>query len=205
MTTINAYPLQWPQGWKRTEGYRRRQAKFTRRGDRLSVAVAHNRVMEQLMLFKVDTKNDVVVSTNLALRLDGAPRSDQREPADPGVAVYWRAKDGGMKTMAIDHYDRVADNIAAIAASLEAMRAIDRHGGAQVLERAFTGFTALPPPRTWRVMLEFGAGENVRVADVEEHYRRLAKRHHPDVPGGSSEAMAHLNRARDEALKEIGA
>lgn len=81
MTTISAYPLQWPEGWKRTENYRRRQAKFTRHGDRLSVAAAHNRVMEQLTLFKVDTKNDVVVSTNIALRLDGAPRSDQRERA----------------------------------------------------------------------------------------------------------------------------
>ena len=38
--------------------------------------------------------------------------------------------------MAIDAYTRTADNLAAVAATLEAMRAIERHGGAQILERA---------------------------------------------------------------------
>ena len=38
--------------------------------------------------------------------------------------------------------------------------------------------------------------------DVEKAYRRLASLRHPDK-GGSNEAMAELNRARDEALEEI--
>jgi len=46
--------------------------------------------------------------------------------------------------MAIDIYDTVAGNLAAVAATLDAMRAIERHGGAQILKRAFQGFKALP-------------------------------------------------------------
>ena len=201
MTTIIAYPLQWPDGWKRTAFHLRRDAKFRSGDKRLSVAVAHNRVMEQLALFKVDTRNDVVVSTNIPLRLDGAPRSDQREPNDPGVAVYWRTKGGGMKTMAIDHYKRVADNLAAVAATLDAMRAIERHGGAQILDRAFTGFAALPPPASpWSIL---GIPPRSSRAAIEVAYRATARTAHPDA-GGSTAAMAALNAARDAALKEIG-
>lgn len=203
MTTINAYPLQWPEGWKRTPAHQRRDAKFSYDGKRLSIAIARERVLEQLGLFKVNTRDDVVLSTNLKLNLSGLPRGDQGEPSDPGAAVYWRTREGELKSMGIDHYRRVADNIAAIAASLDAMRAIDRHGGAQVLERAFKGFSALPPPATWRRVMDFGEGERVTTSDVESRYKALSKQRHPDIPGGSSAAMAALNVARDEALKEI--
>jgi hypothetical protein len=73
------------------------------------------------------------------------------------VAVYW-IKTGRkqMKCMAIDRYGRVADNMAAIAATIEAMRAIERHGSAEILERAFLGFQALPEPEQWWQVLEFG-------------------------------------------------
>ncbi|KVD37855.1 hypothetical protein WJ41_22830 [Burkholderia ubonensis] len=60
-----------------------------------------------------------------------------------GVAVYWETRAGARRVMAIDQYTRVADNLAAVAATLDAMRAIERHGGARILERAFTGFAAL--------------------------------------------------------------
>ncbi|TGR16226.1 J domain-containing protein, partial [Mesorhizobium sp. M8A.F.Ca.ET.202.01.1.1] len=36
-------------------------------------------------------------------------------------------------------------------------------------------------------------------------YRRLAAQRHPDLPGGSHDAMAELNQAKEQALKEIGA
>ena len=132
-------------------------------------------------------------------------RSDQREPDDPGAAVYWQEPTGPRKVMAIDLYNRVADNLAAIAATLEAMRAIERHGGAAILERAFTGFTALPPPivagmkRPWREVL----GAHMARSSVEAAYRGLASKYHPDREGGDAEKMAELNQARDEALKEL--
>jgi hypothetical protein len=78
--------------------------------------------------------------------------------------------------------------------------------GAVVLERAFTGFTALPAPivagmkRHWRDVLEFGNGAPTRES-ITSHCRILASTAHPDK-GGSAAAMAEFNQARKDALKE---
>jgi hypothetical protein len=142
--------------------------------------------------------DDMVLSTNLRLNLSGFPRDDQGDPSDPGAAVYWQKPGQPTLVMAIDRYVRVADNIAAIAATLEAMRKIQRHGGAQILERAFIGFTALPPPRSpWEVL---GVPPNASREAVEAAFRSKAKAAHPDA-GGSTAAMAELNAARDAALR----
>ena len=136
-------------------------------------------------------------------RLDGLPRSGERKPDDPGAAVYWETRKGERRVMAIDRYTDVADNLAAIAATLEAMRAIERHGGAQILDRAFTGFVALPAPgasKSWRDILEYGGGP-ARADEIDRNYRILARDAHPDR-GGNHEAMSELNRAREEALRE---
>ena len=108
--------------------------------------------------------------------------------------------------MAIDHYDRVADNLAAIAASLAALRAIERHGGAAILDRAFTGFTALPPPdkvaaRGWREVLGVDPLER-DLTKVQDKYRRLSAVHHPDR-GGTQETMAELNWAWAQAQEAL--
>jgi hypothetical protein len=199
--TISAYPLQWPAGWRRTQGAYRRDATFSRYKRALSIADGVARVMDELGRMGLG-RDDVVISTNVETRMDGFPRSDRSEPGDPGVAVYWQERKGGRKVMAIDHYRRVADNLAAIAATLEAMRAIERHGGAAILERAFTGFTALPAPgaaRDWREVL--GVPKDASRDDIRAAYRRLASQHHPDK-GGSADKMAELNAAQDKALQE---
>ena len=120
---------------------------------------------------------------------------------DPGVACYWKkGKDLSHKVMAIDNYQKVEDNLAAVAATLEAMRAIERHGGAVILERAFTGFQALPSPNDWRHIMGF---EHTPAWDlVKARYKVLAMQRHPDA-GGSDHAMAELNRALDEARREL--
>ena len=90
----------------------------------------------------------VVLSTNMELRLDGQPRAGQSEPADPGVCVYFQLKDRPT-VLPCDRYTTVAGNMAAIAAHIEATRAIERHG-VGTLEQMFTGFQALrgPGPKT---------------------------------------------------------
>jgi len=180
---------------------------WMRRRD-VTIADAVRRVRAELERFGV-LEDDFVISTNLQLRLDGLPRSDQREPDDPGVAVYWqRPEDKAMRCMAIDRYDRVADNLAAIAATLDAMRAIERHGGAQILDRAFTGFEALPAPGQtaapgWREVLGFPALTIPTMAMVDEAYRRLAATHHPDKGGDASKFHA-ITMARQQARQELG-
>jgi hypothetical protein len=154
---INAYPLTWPEGWKRTTVNLRTRAHFNKKERQYSSPIAgvqqHSwmrsrdltvsdgiaRVLEELERMGVD-RQDVIISTNVRTRLDGLPRSGQSEPEDPGAAVYWKIGKEPMRSMAIDRYDRVADNLAALGATLEAMRAIERHGGAEILNRAFLGF-----------------------------------------------------------------
>lgn len=213
MREITASPLCWPQGWPRSQA--RSRAKFSK-GERkyssfnngetssswisrkeLSVSDATKRVLLELGRLGV-ADGDAIISTNLQLRIDGLPRSNQGEPANPGVAVYWETGKG-TKVMAIDRYDRVADNLAAIAATLEAMRAIERHGGGQILERAFTGFTALAAPKScWEIL---GLRQGAPAAEVNARFRDLANQHHPDKPGGDHGRMAGIAAARDEALR----
>lgn len=199
--SITANPLTWPTGWPRKPSYSRGHAKFSSHGNQLSVSVAVGRVRDQLK--KMGMKDDdIIVSTNLKLRLDGLPRSDQTEPSDGGAAVYWESKKGN-KVIAVDRYYRVADNLAAIAATLEAMRAIERHGGAEILDRAFTGFVALAAPTEshWRDVLGLNPTLSYTVDAITHAYRLAAAKAHPDR-GGSNDAMQRVNAARDAALKE---
>lgn len=206
---IAAYPLQWPEGWPHTESWKRKQAQFGTsrnstyaRKQSLFVSDGLERVLSELSKMGLD-RNDIVVSTNLQTRLDGLPRSNQSEPSDPGVAVYWQPKKGGMKVLAVDRFDRVADNLAAVAGTLAALRSIERWGGGQILDRAFTGFTALPGPdtkRTWREIL--GTPTTCDIGIVRGAYRVAASMAHPDK-GGSNERMAEVNRAWAKAQEEL--
>lgn len=203
---IPAYPLAWPAGWKRTPASGRVHGKFNKKtrdsssyATKRSVTIAEAlaRVRDELERMGIHA-DDLVISTNLTLRLDGFPRSDQREPADPGVAVYWRARfdtSQPPKCMAIDSYLRVADNLAAVAATLDAMRAIERHGGAMILQRAFQGFTALPGPMAedWREVLG--------TTDPEGNYKRLRAQCHPDR-GGDAEQFQRVQRAWEQYQRE---
>lgn len=105
-----------------------------------------------------------------------------------------------------DTFHRLADNIAAIAAHIEATRAIERYGVATV-EDMFRGFAALPSrtSKNWRVVLGLPMERAVSREDVEAAYRRRAKDCHPDAEGGSHEAMAALNAARAEAIEQLAA
>lgn len=213
--TIPAYPLAWPDGWKRCPEHGRHPAKFGRKTQSttgswqtrsaLTISQAVDRVRAELVRMDVSA-DDLVISSNLQLRLDGLPRSGQAEPRDPGVAVYWQRRHERKeppKCMAIDRYDRVADNLAAIAATLEAMRAIERHGGAAILERAFTGFVAIEnQSQPWHVVL--GVSAAAGQYDVTDAYRRKRAATHPDRPGGDAEAFQRVQEAYETFSKERG-
>jgi len=143
-----------------------------------------------------------VLSTNAELRLDGRPRSDT-EPADPGAACYFRFK-GRATVLACDRYRRVADNIAALAAHIDALRRIQRYG-VGTIEQALAGYKALPADTAadWRAVFGFAKGEAVSLERLQERFKEKARVAHPDT-GGSDEMMMHLNRAREYAVGEIG-
>lgn len=199
-----AYPLQWPEGRQRKSPHFRKDALFgttLRSGykQKLTVAEAISRVQSEL---DVIGGRYPVISSNLEIRLDGFPRSGQPEPNDPGVCLYFELQ-GKPTAMPCDTYTRVADNIAAIAAHIEATRKIERHGVASVSEM-FAGFQSLPAPgradsQQWWKVLHVSA--EATSDEIRTAYRQRAAILHPDKPGGSAAAMAELNAARDEALR----
>lgn len=211
--TIPAYPLQWPIDWKRTEFVNRTTARFGRAsrarlgggwnyGRALTISEAVDRLRAELSRMGIHD-DDLVISTNLQLRLDGLPRSGQAEPHDPGVAVYWCTDAGDTRSMAIDRYDRVADNLAAVAATLDAMRAIERHGGAEILNRAFTGFTAIENQnKPWHVAL--GVPAHASTEDVRNAYRRARAFAHPDRAADDAELFQAVQRAWETFCRERG-
>lgn len=206
--TVTPYPLQWPANRPRTITGKRKEGKFNRketvynngsswkRTHDLTIATAIKRLQESLDRIGARLP---VVSSNLEIRLDGLPRSGQRQPDDPGVAVYFQLK-GDPICMPCDTYTKVADNIAAVAAHIEATRSIERHGVAS-LKEMFSGFAAIsaqPGQRAWWAVL--GLSASATTSEINEAYRRLARERHPDQ-GGTDSAMAELNAARDEAIR----
>ncbi len=144
----------------------------------------------------------VVISSNLRLNLDGTPTAKQAAMlSDPGVAVYFKLK-GKPRVLACDKWLSAAENMAAIAGHIEAIRAVDRYG-VGTLDQAFAGYQALPAAAgSWFIVLEFS--EPPKSWDViEARYKSLARVHHPDA-GGNGETMAKINAAYDTARQEFG-
>jgi len=118
-----AYPLAWPAHVRRRTAAQRIRAAFGKtRMVKSSFSDNHWRQKEQLsvaeairrLFAEIDRMGAryTVISSNVEIRQDGLPRSDRREPVDPGVAVYFRLNDKPY-CLPCDRYDRVADNIAA--------------------------------------------------------------------------------------------
>lgn len=193
---VEAYPLQWPILKPRTPRQRRENSRFE-----TSFARARDEVIHQVRLMK-GTK--LVISTNIALRRDGLPLAGQRQPEDPGVAVYFVDRSGDQKCISCDRWRKVEDNMWAIAKAIDALRGIQRWGTGDMVEAAFAGFTALPPapkPSHWSTV--FGISPEAPTDVVNREYRILAMRHHPDR-GGSHSEMTALNAAYDDFKRERG-
>lgn len=138
-----------------------------------------------------------ILSTNVRLRLDGLPYSNQSQPDDRGAAVYFELK-GKPVSLACDRWDRVEDNIWAIVKHIEALRGQDRWGVGNI-EQAFRGYLALPERSSgsswWEVL---GVPVNASEDQVKEAYRWLARKHHPDA-GGDTDTFCRIQEAFRQA------
>lgn len=189
---IERYPLSWPAGWPRTPADKVCRAKFGVQVERsnslgstwkqkgqVTNYVGRERLLDELRRLGA---TDVVLSTNVPTRQDGLPYSNAREPTDHGVAVYFRIK-GEPRALACDRWDRVADNMAALAAHVGAIRGQLRWGVGS-LEQAFGGYKALPAvgaQRPWYAVL--GVSQEAPPEVVEDRIRKLQRQHHPDRGG----------------------
>jgi hypothetical protein len=196
---VTAYPLCWPAGRPRTPAHERTWSRF---GARRGGGVNADRVRRELLaeIERLDGA-EVIISTNARLRRDGLPYS-RDAVTDPGVAVYFTRRKRPM-CFACDRWPTIDENLWAIVKTIEALRGVERWGSGDMVEQAFTGFTALPSPEQWWQVLGFDHSRPTW-AEIEERYRALAMQHHPDR-GGSTDAMARINAARDQGLEAIGA
>lgn len=196
MEHVTREPLAWPVGWKRTPPRERDRTTFTSGGSIITVWKAIQRLRAELQRLNA---SDVILSTNLRIRLDGWPYSDQKTPDDPGAAVYFRLKKQD-RCLACDAWNSVAGNVAALAAHVDALRRIDRYR-VGTIEQAFAGYTALPPATdAW--WLVFDLPRTATFDQVDARFRELAKVAHPDA-GGTHNDMARLTEARANARKAL--
>lgn len=188
-----AYPLKWPAAYPRTKN--RKKPTFKRQ----PFSYARDRLIAELRRMGA---TNVILSSNVPLRNDGLPTADFERRivrADPGCAVYFKLK-GTPRVLACDRWDQIEHNLHGLELTIEAMRGLERWGASEILERAFTGFTALPAPEQW--WEAFGFNEPPTLDVAEKAYRIQIQLAHPDR-GGSEGKASKLNWAIGRAREEL--
>lgn len=190
---IDAYPLQWPPAWPRSEEPKR--AKF-----QTPFSYARDQLLRELQLLGAE---DVVISSNMMIRQDGLLYAKQRVPDDRGVAVYFNLN-GEPQCIPCDKWTQVQDNLQAIRLTVEALRGLERWGAKEMVNAAFRGFKALPSAtivtlyqsRLWYEVLEVQPNASAEV--IKAAYRQKLLKHHPDH-GGELAAFNEVQKAYKEA------
>lgn len=129
--TFRPLPV-WPYKPTKGRGYAHFKVSYPRTLDQLAREVANLGGKDVVMGVGLEERD---------LRLDGTPRANARAMSHPGVELSFDSRDHGRLTYATDQYSDWQDNVRAIALSLEALRAVDRHGVAK--GRQYTGFALL--------------------------------------------------------------
>lgn len=181
MAPDQRYPLTWPEGWPRTPTWKRAQSPFKVTPDK-----AYRELVEELGRLGA---RDVIISSNLKLRLDGAPYANQPRNEDEGIAVYFKRKGQDM-VLACDKFAKREANMRAITKTIDAIRGIERWGSSDLMERAFTGFAQLghDSGRKWWDVL--GCASDAPRHVIESHYHRRRSATHPDRGGDAAEFHA---------------
>ena len=193
-----AYPLQWVDGRPRTPDHERQYGNLNK--------MPGGRIRQQLAseLRKMGVDN-YIISSNLAVRRDGLPYANQKRPEDPGVVLYFTRK-GKDIAISCDAWWTVDANLRAIGLTVEAIRGMERWGTEEMVDRAFTGFAALPESvivtpytkRAWHEVLEVSPNASIEV--IKAAYRQQLHKAHPDK-GGSDIAFQEVQAAYKEATE----
>ncbi len=203
---ITKTPLCWPNNLPRTAPQNRTAARFELR----TIDQATREVMREINLLNVRNNyyrdESLIISSNLRLRKDGLPESNQAEPLDPGIAVYFTlrfARNGKWHerpcVLSCDKFKKAALNLRAIGKDINAQRARERYGCTSI-EQAFRGYVAIPEKcgvQPWWAVL--GIASTAPKQIIHDKYKLLAKQRHPDG-GGTAEAFEALRRAYEEAM-----
>lgn len=172
-----AFPLQWPAGWTRTERAKRSAFQCT----------MHQQVNSLYKELRLLGAENIVLSTNQPVKQDGMPYSVVRIIDDPGVAVYFELK-GNEQCIPCDKWDYLKDNIRAIVKTIEALRGLERWGAKEMVDAAFRGFKSLPSPDDVSLAINSPQyfADCVDEINGRERYRNLVKELHPDKNKGEN-------------------
>lgn len=206
MSELTRYPLCWPDNVARTPEHRRGRPRFEIR----SIAESSHFLLSEIARLNNHWGNHrderTIISTNLRLRKDGLPASDQGEPRDTGAAVYFqlRFQRGGKWherpiVLTCDRWVKVSWNLYAMAKDVEAQRARERWG-CGTLEQAYRGYLAIPErcggASWWEVL---GIPSSADMVKIKDAFRLKAQMMHPDK-GGSAADWARLQEAYEQAM-----
>ena len=197
---LAVYPLDWLKGRPRTAT--RKASLFRQDGKALTMTVAKGRLRDQLSAMTRAGQpwrtTNIMLTCNIRYTVSGARdmKLSRRDPDDPGVALYFNL-DATPHVLACDRWDTVQDNIAAIAAHIDALRGQERWGVAD-MRQAFAGHLALPRLSPWWDVLQVSAQASLE--HIHAAYRAAAKTAHPNA-GGDRAAWDRLTAAYEEAKK----
>lgn len=193
---MEAYPLQWPAAWPRAKEIKSAQFKVG-----MGEAVSH--LYDELDRLGA---TDIIVSSNMRVRLDGRPLAKQVRMEDEGVAVYFKYN-GAQQCIPCDKWATVKDNVRAIGLTVEALRGLERWGAKEMVNAAFQGFKALPSAiivgdgtaRAWWEVLDIPQDSDLAAAS--RAYKEQLQTKHPDK-GGTDREFIELKNAWEQA-KEV--
>jgi hypothetical protein len=195
---IEPYPLAWPIGFPRNETPEDSSFKMT-------AAKSLESLLSEIKLLSGDT--EPIISSNVPVKKSNGKMYSNvadDELHDSGVAVYFEFMQK-QRVLACDKWKTPAENLRALALTVNAMRGLDRWGASAIIERAFTDLVALPEKSSfnqksvWEIL-----GLSEKPGDVKllkKAYQERATKVHPDL-GGSNEAFNELKQAYDQALKQ---
>lgn len=186
MTHTNESPLAWPTGWKRCQFPDR-----SRYGN-WSLGGAMVDLLEEARKLGASS---TIFSSDMATNLDGSFRASAKVPADKGVALYF-VLNGHKRVIACDKWDKMEHNIRALALAISSMRQLDRCGASEIMERAFTGFAALPAPvpaEHWSTVLK--VDPKAEEPQVRAAWLAMLNVVHPDKNGGIDRGTQRVNEA----------
>jgi hypothetical protein len=186
---IEAYPLQWPVGYPRTD--RPQSARFD-----TTFAKSRDAILAEVRRFG---GRECIISSNIPTKRDGNPYANFSQPTDRGIAVYFTYQ-GDPVVFACDKWTTCEDNLQAIRKAIEAFRGLERWGVSDLLKRAFTGFKAIPEQTSaeswWNVL---GISKDAGPDEIKRAYREKLHYVHPDK-GGTPEEFEKVQRAYSEAI-----
>ena len=189
-----SYPLYWPEEWPRTPFNRKKRSRYD-----VTYQKASTEALQSLKRMGV---SQWALSSNLRVQRNLPPTEGAAAREDPGVALWWidplRRE---TRVIACDMYPQVRDNVRAMGLALEGLRAIERSGATQILERTMQTFASkgLPAPKPEWVYVLGLVDWPQSAGHVEDAFRMRSKVAHPDA-GGSHELFIELQTARDAAL-----